>query len=77
MPSTLDIPAPTHREVQPPRQCTGCGAWLRSTNETSHCSPCSTPTAELIEEDFWEMLEGATMPERKRLAAALEGLEIR
>lgn len=50
MRATLDIPPPTHREVNPIRQCCRCGAYLRSYNETGYCEPCGIPKAERVEQ---------------------------
>lgn len=70
----LDIPAPTHREITPPRQCESCGCYLRSTNETRYCSPCVTPAVEIVEEDIWGEMEAADLLTRRRAGMALAEL---
>lgn len=49
MATQTDIPAPTHREESPARQCSRCGCWLRSYNESTLCAPCGTPVWEIVE----------------------------
>lgn len=70
MAATLDIPAPTHREQQPPRRCPSCGAWMRSYNESSRCDPCGVPPWENVVDEVWERL-----PEARSRQRAFEALE--
>lgn len=72
MPAVLDIPAPTHREQLPARQCQECGCWLRTGNESTTCSPCGTPPWEIVESKVFERI--AQMEDVRHRRKAFEAL---
>jgi Zn finger protein HypA/HybF involved in hydrogenase expression len=71
--AVLDKPPCTHREETPVRSCANCGAYLRTGNESTQCSPCGTPAAEIVDEqDIFKVLAEAPLTERSRVFEALE-----
>ncbi len=71
--ATLVKPKPTHREETPVRECALCGAYLRTGNESTQCSPCGTPASEIVDEgDIFKALAEAPTSERARICDALE-----
>lgn len=71
--ATLDKPPCTHREETPVRTCSKCGCYLRTGNESTQCSPCGTPAAELVDDtDVYKALAAAPPSERARVFEALQ-----
>lgn len=70
-------PPCTHREELPVRECRSCGAYLRTGNTSTTCSPCGTPPWEIVDEDlgapsFFGALAEAPLPVRNHVADALQ-----
>jgi hypothetical protein len=61
---------PTHREVQPVKECLGCGCYLRSYGNTSYCDPCSSPESELDEAEVFSRI--ASIKDARRRCKAFE-----
>jgi len=67
---TIPKPPPTHREIQPIRECRSCGCFLRSYGNQSYCDPCSTPESELDDAEVFKRI--ARMPDIRQRRRAFE-----
>lgn len=66
---TIAKPLPTHREITPIRECSACGAYLRSYKFGDKCDPCEKGEAEahLTEADVWDALADGDLAMRRAL----------
>lgn len=75
MPHIADKPRCTHREQHPIRECSRCGAWLRSFSDSELCWPCENgkrpPVIETTAEAFEEIAQIEDFRIRRRAFQAL------
>lgn len=73
MTTTLEKPKPTHREEQPIRCCSQCGAYMRSFQLGDRCDPCAK--GERVEpqtqEEVWAAMADGDDSVRRALIDAI------